>query len=78
MDKDEYHRVLIRSKPIGQNTINKDKETKGYNSAWHDKQSLGLDTGTWHRVHKHMENNMKHVESIDPNTQAYRSIDIGI
>ena len=34
--------------------------------------------GTWHRAHKHMENNMKHVESIDPNTQAYRSIDIGI
>ena len=33
---------------------------------------------TWHRAHKHMENNMKHVESIDPNAQACGSIDIGI
>ena len=46
------------------------KRQKGYNSTWHDKHSLGLGTQTWHRAHKHMKNNMKHVESIDPNTQA--------
>jgi len=33
---------------------------------------------TWHRARKHKVKNMKHVERIDPNTQACGSIDIGI
>ena len=54
------------------------KRQKGYNSTWHDKHSLGLCTQTWHGVHKHMEDGIKHVGNIDPSTQACENIDLGI
>ena len=44
------------------------KRQNGYNSTWHDKHSLGLGTQTWHGAHKHKEDSIKHVESIDPST----------
>ena len=45
---------------------------------WHDQQGLGLGTQTWHEVHKHMENSIKHVDSTDPSTQACENIDLDI
>ena len=54
------------------------KRQKGYNNTWHDKHSLGLGTPTWHGVHKHMEDGIKHVENIDPSTWTCENIDLGI
>ena len=51
---------------------------KGCNSTWHDEDGLGLGTQTWHGVHKHMEDGIKTVKSIDPSTQAYGNIDLHI
>ena len=56
----------------------KTKRWKGYNSTWHDKHSLGLGTQTWHGVQKHMEDRIKHVENIDPSTQACENIVLDI
>ena len=50
------------------------KRQKGYNITWHDKHSLDLGEQTWHGAHKHMEDNIKHAENIDPNTQACGNI----
>ena len=54
------------------------KRQKGYNSTRHDKHSLGLGTRTWHGAHKHMKDSIKHVENIDPSTQACQNIDLDI
>ena len=56
----------------------KTKQRKGYNSTWHDKHNLGLGIQTWHGVHKHMKNSIKHVENINSSTQACENIDLDI
>ena len=54
------------------------KQRKGYNSTWHDIHGLSLGTQIWHGAHKHMEDGIKHVKSIDPSTQACGNIDLDI
>ena len=50
----------------------KTKRQKGYNSTWHDKQGLGLSTQTWHGVHKHIEDGIKHIDQISKETIMWR------
>ena len=54
------------------------KRRKGYNSTWHNIHGLSLGTQIWHGAHKHMEDGIKHVKSIDPSTQACGNIDLDI
>ena len=71
--------VQIGSKPIGQkHKKERQSDKRGYNSTWHDKHSLSLGAQTWHGAHKHMEDSIKHVENIDPSTQACGNIDLNI
>ena len=81
------HGVWMMTKTIGsrsdpnQQTKTQEREikaTKGYNSTWHDKQSLGLGTQTWNGVHKHVDDGIKHVENIELSTQAFENIDLDI